>query len=102
MRLKILGLGGVIHVLGQSSSFSFVLIFSSTTEKMSLEHFFNGQSRAEFQNRENEEIPGNNMKSGIFDIQMTKQNHFQGIKLKFCTHTYSLRSALSYIFLFEN
>ena len=37
--------------------------------KMTLEHFFDGQNKTKFENRENAEIPGIGVKRVIFDLQ---------------------------------
>ena len=57
VKLKFFGLGGVIHVFG--------LVFVENTE-ITIEHFLNGPSRTNFENRENTDIAGNRVKNGLF------------------------------------
>ena len=43
-----------------------VLRFFVKDAKIALEHYLNGPNRTKFDNRENIEIPGNSVRSGVF------------------------------------
>ena len=58
VKLKILGLGGVIMFLGS--------VFRQGREKMTPDHFLNGPNRTNFESRKNAEIAGNSVKNGLF------------------------------------
>ena len=78
---------------GQTDNFGFVrrdtcfwVSFSSTTPKMTLEHFLNGPNRTKFENRKNADIAETNVKMTVFDLQNAKfRAFFQLIYLTFCT-----------------
>ena len=61
--------------------------FSSRTQKMTLEHFFNHPDRTNFENWENAEIAGNSVKNDLL-WPSKHQNYviFQDIYMKFCAH----------------
>ena len=54
---------------------------------MTLEHFLNYPNRTKVENRENTEIPVNNVNNGRFRHSKYQNSmNFQDIYFKFCTH----------------
>ena len=66
--------------------YMFLGLFCQERE-MTIEHFLNGPSRTQFENRENPEIVGNRMKSGLFrSSKHQKYVNFQDLCMTFCVH----------------
>ena len=81
----------------------FWVSFSSRTRKMTLEYFWNGPNRANFESRENAEIAGNSVKMAFFDLQNSKTRVIFSRYLHEILYTYTPDRVLSHIFrIFEN